>query len=204
MLSGGIDSTYLAWKMVKEKTPRLHLHHISIRNNAGLLWEIQDARIPYILDYLKTIWPSFWHSESIYDFSGFRKVGWDSDIVLLAGQKIAQNYPAMWSELIIGWNPFDMERRTVAERAERKVTSNLWAALVESANNRENIDKKLHFPLIEQNITKSQMIKEMPKELLDLTWSCRIPKNNEPCGHCHACKEVKEAYKKIEKEAGGL
>ena len=193
MLSGGMDSTYLAWKMVKEKTPNLHLHHISIRNYVDLLWEIQDSRTPLIIDYLKNIWNDFLYSESIFDFSGFRKIGWDSDVVLLFGQKIAQNYPKQRTKLIIGWNPSDMGRRVVAERAKRKVTSNLWEALVESANNRECIDKKLHFPLIEQNITKAQMIAEMPRELLNLTWSCRRPKGENPCGKCHACKEIKEA-----------
>jgi len=191
MLSGGIDSTYLAWRLVKENTPNLHIHYISIRNSIEKIWEEQDKRIPQIIKYLRNMDNSFKFSKSRFDFFGFGKVGWDSDIVLLVGQKVALNQPGCRTELIIGWNPFDMTRPIVADRAERRVTPNIWEALIESAKNKDDIEKKLSFPLIEDNITKTQIIKEMPKELLDLTWSCRHPENGKPCKRCHACIEVR-------------
>ena len=195
MFSGGMDSTYIAWKMMKNKIGKLHLHHASIRNDSDPLWKQQDRAVKLILDYFRKQGFEFGYSESIFEFFGWEQVGFDSDLLLLIGQKIAQNFDGK-VELFIGWNPYDMERLCIADRSCRNVTNNIWLSLVESARNRKHIDKNLHFPLIEDNLRKADIIEEMPKELLDLTWSCRKSKTDTPCGSCHACIEIQDALKK--------
>lgn len=197
MFSGGIDSTYLAWKLMLDKTKNLHLHHVSIRNDSDKMWKQQDKAVKPILEYFKDQGFEFEYSESVFEFFGWIRVGFDSDILLLIAQKLAQNFGRSKIEVLLGWVPSDMRRSVIAERARRHVTSNIWEALIESATNRKVIDKTLHFPLIEENITKIKMIRDMPQELLDLTWSCRKPRNGNPCGHCHACRDKSNALIKI-------
>jgi len=192
MLSCGIDSTYLAWKMVMDKTPDLHFHHVSLRTREPL-WKKQDERVEPILSYLREI-HDFEYTESMFEYS-YPHMGFDSDLLLLVAQKVCQMFSHFkWIEVYMGWNPTDMTRRLVADRAKRNVTPNIWSALVESARNRQYIDHKLHFPLIEQNIVKIDMMKEIPKKLLDLTWSCRNANN---CGICQTCKDIEQAKKII-------
>ena len=191
MLSGGMDSTYLAWKMLSAKVEGIHLHHISMRT-INTRWKKEDECVEKIIKYFRSNSYHFIYSQSIFQFEGHDRVGFDSDTLLLVAQKLAQNAfePNEKVELILGWNPHDMQRPDIAERAERNVTGNIWKALVESAWNREHINTQIRFPLIDQGITKEIMFKELPQELIDMTWSCRRD-NETPCGVCHACLERK-------------
>ena len=196
MISAGMDSTYMAWRMIRDRVSGLHLHHISIRNVYGLYIE-QDSRIKKIIEYFRNINSDFEYSESVFEFYGWKTVGYDSDIQALFGQKLAQNYPTCMVELYIGLNAHGILQPNVIDRRNRNVNANVWKSLIESSHNRDTIDKEIHYPLVEDNKDKSDMIKEMPKELLDLTWSCRNPNKGKPCNMCHACLEIKEAYEKI-------
>ena len=91
-------------------------------------------------------------------------------------------------DVLFGWNPHDLTRPEIALRSENHITQNIWKALVESASNKHVINKELQFPLLDWNVTKDMMVKEMPKELSDLTWSCR-QRIDKPCGTCHSCIE---------------
>ena len=46
-------------------------------------------------------------------------------------------------------------------------------------------------------ISKTQMIREMPEELFNMTWYCRKPRNGMPCGSCHTCKKVAKSKKQL-------
>lgn len=190
MFSGGMDSTYLSWKLLKENTKGVHLHYVSIRNDCENIWKKEDIVTERIIGYFKVKNFDFIYSTSKFEFFGFGQCGFDSDLLLLVAQKLAINCRDKYIEVLLGWNPHDMERQEIADRSERHVTSNIWRALVESCWNRERINKELQFPLIDENITKKQMFEEMPRELSNLTWSCRHG-IDEPCGNCHSCLERK-------------
>lgn len=169
----------------------MNLHHVSIRNDAEKMWKPQYTAIFDILQYFMELDLNFKYTQSEFHFFGWNQIGFDSDILLLTAQKVAQNFNGK-VEILLGWNPADMMRPQIADRAKRSVTSNIWKALVQSAPNRCDI-ADLQYPLIDWNITKEEMIQEMPKDLLELTWSCRRPDNGNPCGHCHACKAKNKA-----------
>jgi 7-cyano-7-deazaguanine synthase in queuosine biosynthesis len=193
MLSGGLDSTYLSWKMMSEGE-KPHLHHVHIINGESV-GRNQYKRIQPILSYFKKQNFIFRYTES--KFENRKVIGFDSDLLLLVAQKICWNVKKP-VQLVMGWNPFDMTRPAIASRAERNITSNLWNALIDSTNNKF-IEREISFPLIEKNIYKEDMIREMPKELLDLTWSCRKSTNGVPCNKCHACIERSNAEQKDKK-----
>lgn len=46
-----------------------------------------------------------------------------------------------------------------------------------------------------QDKPKAEMIAEMPKELFELTWYCRKPKEGKPCGRCFNCRRVSKTLK---------
>jgi 7-cyano-7-deazaguanine synthase in queuosine biosynthesis len=193
MLSGGLDSTYLSWKMMSEgETP--HLHHVHIINKESI-GKNQYKRMQPILSYFKKQEFDFKYTKS--KFENKNVIGFDSDLLLLVAQKICWNIRKP-VQLVMGWNPFDMTRPAIASRAERNITSNLWNALIDSTGNKF-IEREISFPLIEKNIYKKDMIREMPKELFDLTWSCRRSRNNIPCNKCHACIERNNALNEIKK-----
>lgn len=198
MFSGGMDSTYLAWKLLSENEDRVHIHHVSIKTDLESGWKKQDIVVKDIVNYLRQQGFIFDYSESAFELFNQKNIGWDTDVALLAGQKIACNCTDKYIEIVLGWNPFDLTRSCVADRNNRKVSQNIWKALVESTSNRVNINSNIQFPLVDQNINKDRMFKEMPQKLIDLSWSCRSG-DDVPCGWCHSCMERNNALINISK-----
>lgn len=192
LFSGGMDSTYLAWRLLSDGYEGVHLHHVSIVTSVDNRWIKELESTNNIIKYFNSKNFQFTYSNSRSEFLNQERIGFDSDALLLYAQKLSQNFYSKQIDVLLGWTPYDIQRPDIAERSERNVTGNIWKALVESCGNREYINKKLQFPLIEWGITKDIIIKELPKELLDLTWSCRRNIDT-PCGNCHACLEIKLA-----------
>ena len=195
MLSGGLDSTYLAWKLVQEEEP-IHFHHISIRNDVELMWKPQYNSVRNSIKFLEDQNYSFTYSFSRFDFHGFHKLGFDSDLIMLVAQKVAQNFDVRFKtiDVIMGWASSDLLRPIIAKRVRDCISENIWTALVNSIEVRKGINPKMQHPLIDRNISKTDMLREMPSELINITWTCRTPKiDGSPCGVCHACKDLKKA-----------
>jgi len=190
MFSGGLDSTYLAWRLLNnnDDPDGVHIHYVSIRNDCEPLWKKEDIITEKIITYFRVNNFKFQYSTSKFEFFGQPSIGFDSDFILVVAQKLCMNAYGNKIDVLFGWNPYDLTRADIANRSERHVTQNIWKALVESTHNRDRINKELQFPLLDWNITKDMMIKEMPKELSALTWSCR-QRIDIPCGSCHACVE---------------
>ncbi len=202
LFSGGMDSTYVAWKLLSIGAPNIHLHHVTLKNDTERMWVMQYKAVKDILNYLKDRFDGFGYSQSAYEFYQFPAIGMDSDVLLLSAQKVAQNCIGYKVKISTGWKaPYEqmgeIQRRLVDDRIKRDVSGQLWTALISGAsNNRENIDERIYYPLMDDgDVTKADIIREMPNELVDMTWSCRHPKDDSPCGECHACLEVKKKKK---------
>lgn len=192
MFSGGLDSTYLAWRLLNnnDDPDGVHIHYVSIRNDCEPLWKKEDIITERIVTYFAAHNLQFKFSKSKFEFFGQPSVGFDSDLILVVAQKLCMNAYGKKIDVLFGWNPYDLTRREIALRSENHITQNIWKALVASTNKRHVINEELQFPLLDWNVTKDIMIKEMPKELVDLTWSCR-QRIDVPCGKCHSCIERK-------------
>src|SRR5690606_15683085 len=55
--------------------------------------------------------------------------------------------------------------------------------------------RRLAFEHPIQDMTKAQIIHAMPRDLLDLCWWCRRPRDGKPCHKCYTCKQVDQALK---------
>ena len=196
MFSGGLDSTYLAWRLLSSNNDPdgIHIHYVSIRNSCEQIWKKEDEIVPKIITYFKEHNFTFQYSKSKFEFFNQPSVGFDSDLILVVAQKLCMNAYGNQIDVLFGWNPHDLTRPEIAMRSQNQITQNIWKALVESTGNKDRINKELQFPLLEWNVTKDIMVKEMPKELVDLTWSCR-QSFDIPCGCCHSCIERKSMIK---------
>jgi len=123
-------------------------------------------------------------------------IGMDGDILMLAAQKVAGNLLNLRVRLTSGWKaPYKgmspSQHKVVMDRIDRDVSGTIWKALIQGLDNREFIDEKVYYPLMDPvDVMKVDIMGDMPKDLVDLTWTCRHPKNGAPCQRCHGCHEV--------------
>lgn len=206
MLSGGLDSTYVLYKYLHETNLPVHVHHISIQVKQENRWEAEDSATTRILEYCQR-YRAFSASFSTYKFD-LPFTGWDADVQVMIGARVAANLDAKSVVVTLGINADDLQREEVAERQSRNVLGNLWTATRESIDEeqREKIYPTLHLPF--KDIPKWQMMREMPVDLVNMTWSCRRPQfrtedNGDivgsPCCTCHACVGRQIAREELEK-----
>jgi 7-cyano-7-deazaguanine synthase in queuosine biosynthesis len=189
MLSGGIDSAYLLYDFLDRTTHRVHAHHISIRYPHQERWRAEDPASEKVVAWCRRKLRDFEYSTSRFDLDVHR-VGWDSDLQLLVASKVALNLGPDRITLALGWCTDDLERPPVRERMGAGITPEIWRALCRGTG-RPNLDQAIALPIVEQALTKADVMARLPAELLALTWSCRTPgfvgDAPHPCGGCHAC-----------------
>ncbi|MGD2045982.1 MAG: hypothetical protein PVJ80_16620 [Gemmatimonadota bacterium] len=189
MFSGGVDSTWLLHHYLSETDLRVHAHHISIRYPHQKRWRAEDPACEKIVDWCRNNLRGFEYSVSRFELD-FHRIGWDSDLQLLVASKVALNLGPGPITLALGWCTDDLERPRVRERQERGITPRLWEALCESAG-RPLLSRTIAMPIVEQGLSKKDLLDQLPDGLLELTWSCRNPVfthgTPRPCGECHAC-----------------
>ena len=182
---------------LKQTDYAIHAHHISLRYPSEPRWEQKDSACRRIVECCRQI-RTFDYSESRYDIGFKGYVGRDSDTQLLMAAKVAPNLKGE-VHVAIGWEKSDFELEMNRLRSKNKVTENLWKSLCDSIYYPlgEHVSRALLFPLIEIDIDKSQMITALPDALVDMTWSCRIPRKDEhsmshPYGECKPCQTLKK------------
>lgn len=195
MFSGGVDSTYMLYHYLKNTKYDIHAHHISMRYPSEPRWKQEDIASRKIMEYCKKIRP-FGYTESLFAIGFKRYVGRDSDTQLLVASKVAPNLKGK-VHVALGWMNDDRESEVDALRMRNNVTQKLWEAFCGSMDRPfgDNVQRKLLFPLMDMDLCKKEIVKDMPKELLDMTWSCRRPirdkdGNIKPCGKCRPCKKM--------------
>ena len=201
MFSGGLDSTYLLWKMLTTTDDVIHAHHISMRTKAEPRWEMEGIATTNIwLKLMEEVRP-FAVSSSVLDFDTLEYTGWDSDAQLYVGARVAANiHDADEVTLVLGVTENDARRRVIRDRVKRNVLNNLWLALIESLDDefRGKINPTIEFPI--KNMTKTEIVQELPTDLREMTWSCRLPVTANgmtvPCGTCIPCGALKTALSK--------
>lgn len=200
MLSGGLDSCYMLYYYLTQTDHDIHAHHISLRYPSEPRWAEEDIASRKIVEYCRSI-RAFDYTESRFDIGFKRYVGRDSDTQLLVAAKVAPNLHGE-VHVALGWENSDFELEVNQHRAKNKITENLWNALCESIDYQmgEHISRTLLFPLMEMNMTKATMMTALPKELLEITWSCRRPVRDEnghsfPCGKCKPCQTILNAIR---------
>lgn len=209
LFSGGLDSTYLVWKNLKEGNRVIPIY-IEIENNRDKV-KLEKNRIELLINKFRENF-----SKELIDFIRYPlsiSVGGTnvSDLpqvpVWIMGLLYSQTYDL--SEIQIAYVMNDDAISFLNEiRAIYRSYNKLMGRTIPNL-------KPINFPL--NKVSKYEILSELPIEYFDLIVSCESPKLNgvidnnsnvlinkeiekieyKPCGYCEACKKVLSVYDKI-------
>jgi 7-cyano-7-deazaguanine synthase in queuosine biosynthesis len=206
-LSGGIDSTYLLWKLLSDGKSVL-VHNCKITNHEGRVYAEQNA-IKKILEWLKeNNLSNFKYIQTEFNYGNMERIIRDIEVVYFITAAILRDQKnKSIKELAVSANAHDESNNPKEQSVVRR------REILKSISPRkefEGYDSEavLSFPII--NKTKKDLIDEMPEELFRLTWFCRKPisldqdnnllEKNSPnaskwlaCKKCTPCKHVMSA-----------
>ena len=194
MLSGGVDSALMAYDCLKNNES-IHLHHVHITNSENRTF-LEAKAVDDILNYFNQHFSPalFSISYSVWKESDLGCIGRDYMVYLLAAQRIAIYLAADYQvQVHVGFIKEDCKSIAVQEGWDLR----LWRTIIETDVNsfRKSISKDLYRPVL--NLSKLNILQRLPKELIDLCWSCRRPVDDKVCGKCRSCKELNKAKRKL-------
>lgn len=196
-MSGGLDSSYLAWRLLGLGY-RLLVWHCSFRTAQGR-WPHEDAAYTNVIAWLRQQ-PGFAERldelpQGLYSAGGAID-GWRLD------------YTFLWPEA--GWH-----LRAIDHMGKHlPVRQDIRYIVVSDHQESRNIDDEPHtlayetlnrnagWPRFRERIgrlrpmsqyNRVQIIGDMPEELIRLCWWCRTPRDGQPCHRCATCRVVDPA-----------
>ena len=181
MLSGGLDSVALLANILSETDQRLHVHHIEIQNFENRR-QVENEAVEQVLAYLRQHYRPFSYSSSRSEFPLGKGGGFDLTLVLFVAARV---HTALASVVDIVYTG-----HIAPNRPEILEGSAVFNACY--------INKRFKpvwlWPLA--RLKKIEIYESIPRELAELTWSCRKPVRDgdlfRPCGQCHACQSRDE------------
>lgn len=190
MFSGGLDCTGALWKLLNNKENRIHLHHLHILNKENRA-KAEDIAFKSILKYISSIvsvnYSESYHTCPEYSYIEEQKDAFiikqnftfDSDLYNFIAGTICISLPNI-KNVAVGRTQSDTG---IEERATRGTS-----ILKLLAPNVEKI-----YPV--GHMTKNEIYDMLPKELRNMTWSCRTPiyvdeNTIKECGKCKTCLEL--------------
>ena len=193
MFSGGLDSTAALWQLLQNKENKVHIHHLNIinkQNRTKAEYIAVNNIISYISKYYKTKYSESYHTCPEYSYIEEQKDAFiirqsfmfDGDLYNFIAGTICTSLPNIKS-MAIGRTKSDSEEISTMKRAI--IGTNIFKLLA------PNVEKI--YPVV--HLTKTEVYNILPKELRDMTWSCRTPVyiNEEiikECGKCKTCLEL--------------
>lgn len=184
-LSGGLDSTYCLWKWLKEnKKETILIHHINLKSREAKIRSDKEAlATKEILTYFKqNNMGNFEYIESSFDYSNFGYTVRDSDIIFFIVGILFRNQKYRKIEnIIMPYSKEDFQDNNYRNLELRRYQ------LMDLISDR----KKINFIFPIENMTRSDILNNMPGELITMCWYCRTPlSNGEPCGKCRTCRQT--------------
>lgn len=185
-LSGGVDSTYLLWKLLKVTDDEIIALHVNIANNEGRS-EVERIRTEQILLYLSKEIRKFHYVTTGMDHKGLNWYGYDMMTVAFEVGITATSFLFKTNRAVDRWTVASCE-----EEGGWPKRSVHWKACVAATCYPHRPPPFFAFP----TISKMEQMKQMPRELLALTWYCRRPvitrDGYKTCGLCKTCQLVQE------------
>ncbi|QYN17604.1 hypothetical protein [Amycolatopsis sp. DSM 110486] len=192
MLSGGIDSTYVAYKTLAEGRP-LHIHHIHLINREGRV-EAEKRAVQRVLAWLRRNGlTNFTYTENTFDYGSIRFLVKDYWIYsFIAGVILSDPRNKEIGSMLHPRHSdaFNLRPGQSFEQAAQRASSALEG--LPSLLSRRDI--KIEYPILE--LDKAGVIDACPGELLKLAWYCRRPirmgSTYQTCNECFTCRQVSD------------
>ena len=188
MFSGGLDSTAMLVKLLSEGRDELRVHHIRMGNQEER--EGAEGRaVESIVAWCRERYRPFRYSESGLDFRGLEAIPIDYLSIAFVACQVAIDTPRCNHVAIASLaRDTDIENRSARQRR-------VFDAMYECYRYRKLGEPQVQWIYPVYHATKQDLAASLPRELVDLTWSCRRPVRiveNEagqwvPCGACKAC-----------------
>jgi len=194
MLSGGMDSTWALWKVLRDTGDEVHAHYCRMHPDArGDSEQTAAAAVaarlgaeyrPVALEVSRAIRPRIKtrspHLAIYYAAAAATALGFAAGDRIVTGRNASDDETEFFYPL---WWP--MERRRREPRTRQKTVSRHRQAIIdmifeEDGDNRPAYERLTPFP------TREQMIAQLPADVLDMTVACSDPRWIDgrwmPCG----------------------
>jgi 7-cyano-7-deazaguanine synthase in queuosine biosynthesis len=184
MFSGGLDSTAMLVKLLRESDEELRVHHIRMANQEGRDAAEQRA-VESIVAWCRDRYRPFRYSESGLDFRGLEAIPIDYLSIAFVACQVAIDTPGCNRVAVASLaRDTDIENRSARQRR-------VFDAMYECYRYRKLGEPNVEWTYPVYHATKQALAASLPPELVGLSWSCRRPVRAgadwRPCGTCKAC-----------------
>lgn len=185
MLSGGLDSTAMLWKLLGETDVPLRVHHIRMINREGRA-DAEQSAVERIVAYCREHCRSFRYSESALSFTELEAIPIDYMAIAYVACQVAIDTPGC-TRIAVGTLARDTDEVNRSARQRR-----VFDVMYECYRARKLGEPEVQWIYPVHGLTKPELASMLPQALLDLTWSCRTPVRTptgfRACGRCKACR----------------
>jgi len=184
MFSGGLDSTAMLVKLLGETRDELCVHHIRMVNREARA-EAEHSAVERIVAWCRDRYRPFRYSESAMDFSALEAIPIDYLSIAFVACQVAIDTPRCDRIAVAALaRDTDIENRSARQRR-------VFDTLYECYRARKLGEPEVQWIYPVYHSTKRELAATLPRELVELTWSCRRPVREaeqwRPCGVCKAC-----------------
>ena len=181
-LSGGVDSLYATWRLLSDGY-RLVVHHCVMRNSEGRADVELDAVTVALAWLRRNRLRGFDYVQSGYDHGTLGRLPYDVEVIgFFTGVILRDPARHRIKTVVVSANASDPSvRNPTSPRIVRR------RQIAEATAGR-----KLEWWIPYGDVTKQQMVEQLPDELLAAAWWCRRPAGTTTCGRCRPCREVTE------------
>jgi 7-cyano-7-deazaguanine synthase in queuosine biosynthesis len=184
MFSGGLDSTAMLVKLLTETKDALRVHHVRMANREDRA-EAEQAAVERIVAWCRERYRPFRYSESALDFQELAAIPIDYLCVAFVACQVAIDTPGC-NRIAVAALARDTDIENRAARQRR-----VFDALYECYRARKLGEAEVRWVYPVYHATKRELAAVLPRELLEMTWSCRRPvraaQGFRACGACKAC-----------------
>lgn len=193
-LSGGIDSTYYLWRWLRENpNESIRVHHCYFNESRK---DTEQQATDSILQWLRDNGlGNFEYVKTIMSKGSIKEKTHDVEMIgAIAGfacrKKSIKNVLLSYC-----FEETPVIRRHLEKGQRLRELNPIHRTKVFMQFMEYGAKRPLEFLIPYMDKTKRQMIMELPRELLEMTWFCRNPQEGKPCGICFNCKRVLPHYR---------
>jgi len=184
MFSGGLDSTAMLVKLLEETQDELRVHHVRMANREQRA-DAEQASVERIVAWCRERYRPFRYSESAMDFTALEAIPIDYLSIAFVACQVAIDTPRCNRIAVAALaRDTDIENRSARQRR-------VFDALYDCYRARKLGEPEVEWVYPVYHETKPALAARLPRELVELTWSCRRPVREagrfRPCGVCKAC-----------------